>query len=224
MPYTLNGFGTAYYGKRDLAEDNSYVTTLWVAALWIPLFPLASYRVREAGKSTGWLVHRSQSYLAQRVPMCWEQVRNVYFIVAPILLVVLYFSWPSIQQWQKEDAAKSQVVGAGVKAEVPQRHADPSPDNGQVATEQPANDKAVRSGPCGQVLRLNREAFQGLDFYKRLPQLVDDARFSPKEFEEMSHDDMEQQAFLCVLLCLHVMEPTPRDVASRFPKNSPEGL
>lgn len=195
MPYTLNGFGTAYYGKRDVAEDNSYVTTLWVAALWIPLFPLASYRVRESGKSTNWLVHRSQSYLAQRVPMCWEQVRNVYFIVAPILLVVLYFSWRSIQQWHKEDVVKSQVVGAGEKTEVPQSRADASPDNGQVLTEQPANNMAVRSGPCGQVLRLNKQAFQRLDLYKQLSRLVDNAGFTAKDLELMPHSDLEQQAF-----------------------------
>jgi len=37
MPYTFNGFGTTYYGQRDAAVDGSYVTTLWVTALWVPL-------------------------------------------------------------------------------------------------------------------------------------------------------------------------------------------
>src|SRR6202035_1076193 len=63
MPYTFNGFGTKYYGQREPGEDGSYVTTLWVTALWIPLLPLGSYRVRPVGKGTNWVVHSSQSYL-----------------------------------------------------------------------------------------------------------------------------------------------------------------
>jgi len=50
MPYRINGFGTAYYGKRDRAEDGSYITTQWVTALWVPIVPLGSYRVLPIGK------------------------------------------------------------------------------------------------------------------------------------------------------------------------------
>ena len=43
MPYTFNGFGTKYYGRREAAEDGSYVTTMWITALYVPILPLGSY-------------------------------------------------------------------------------------------------------------------------------------------------------------------------------------
>ena len=52
--WTLNGFGTRLYGRRDRdPETNSYVGTLYVTALFIPLFALASYRVVDA-PGGGW--------------------------------------------------------------------------------------------------------------------------------------------------------------------------
>ena len=48
--YTLNGIGCTIYGNSDYDEDTrSYVTTHYFVALFIPIFPLARYRVIEAG-------------------------------------------------------------------------------------------------------------------------------------------------------------------------------
>ena len=44
--FRLNGFGVGIYGSRDTRADGSYVTTYCLSALWIPVFPLAAYRVR----------------------------------------------------------------------------------------------------------------------------------------------------------------------------------
>jgi hypothetical protein len=84
MPYTFNGVGTTYYGQRDAAADGSYVTTLWVTALWVPLLPLCSYRVLPVGTGTNVVVYRSQNYQTVRVPLCWPQVRNVYLCASPM--------------------------------------------------------------------------------------------------------------------------------------------
>jgi molecular chaperone DnaK len=44
--YTLNGFGFTLYGNSDSdAETRSYVTTHYFVALFIPIFPIARYRV-----------------------------------------------------------------------------------------------------------------------------------------------------------------------------------
>jgi len=49
--WTLNGFGFALYGNSDQdTETGSYVTTHYFVALFIPLFPLARYRVVNSGK------------------------------------------------------------------------------------------------------------------------------------------------------------------------------
>ena len=43
---TLNGFGFKLYGKSDFdPETDSYMTTQYFVALFVPLFPIARYRV-----------------------------------------------------------------------------------------------------------------------------------------------------------------------------------
>ena len=51
MAYTLNGIGTAFYGKRDFCADGTYITTEWITVLYIPLVPLRSMRVRYQGRA-----------------------------------------------------------------------------------------------------------------------------------------------------------------------------
>jgi hypothetical protein len=46
MPRIVNGIGKAYYGKRDFAENGSYITTEWFVFLFVPIFPLGSFRVK----------------------------------------------------------------------------------------------------------------------------------------------------------------------------------
>jgi len=44
--YTINGFGFTVYGNSDYDEETrSYVTTHYFVALFIPIFPIARYRV-----------------------------------------------------------------------------------------------------------------------------------------------------------------------------------
>jgi hypothetical protein len=48
----INGCGVGLYGARDRAADGSYVATHCVSVLFIPVFPLAAYRViRQGGGS-----------------------------------------------------------------------------------------------------------------------------------------------------------------------------
>lgn len=43
--FTLNGFGVSVYGNRDRWADESYVKTLCICLLFVPVFPLVAYRV-----------------------------------------------------------------------------------------------------------------------------------------------------------------------------------
>lgn len=47
--FTLNGIGTRLNGKRDTRDDGSYVSTLCFTVLFVPLVPIAAYRVTDAG-------------------------------------------------------------------------------------------------------------------------------------------------------------------------------
>lgn len=52
--WTYNGFGLRFAGRRDEWDNGTYATTQCVTALYIPLFPVASYRVASDGE--GWVV------------------------------------------------------------------------------------------------------------------------------------------------------------------------
>ncbi|MCU0569908.1 MAG: hypothetical protein MUF49_25465 [Oculatellaceae cyanobacterium Prado106] len=80
MPFTYNGVGTKYYGRRDVTSDGSYITTEWIVLAYIPIAPIGSFRVTPTGKSTHLIVFNSTEYFVTRVPLNWQQVRNVYTV------------------------------------------------------------------------------------------------------------------------------------------------
>jgi tetratricopeptide (TPR) repeat protein len=49
---TVNGFGTGLYGSRDHDPEGSYIATRCVCLLFLPVFPLAAYRVKRVGATT----------------------------------------------------------------------------------------------------------------------------------------------------------------------------
>ena len=53
-PFQFRGFGTAFYGKRDFADDGSYTSTRWFIASGLPLIPLGSYRFRPPMPNSFW--------------------------------------------------------------------------------------------------------------------------------------------------------------------------
>ncbi|PPT08370.1 hypothetical protein CKA32_005054 [Geitlerinema sp. FC II] len=53
MPFSINGIGTTYYGRRYFLPDDSYVTTEWVIFLYFPIVPLRSLRLRSDSTLSG---------------------------------------------------------------------------------------------------------------------------------------------------------------------------
>ncbi|HEX3475891.1 MAG TPA: hypothetical protein VHT91_12785, partial [Kofleriaceae bacterium] len=45
----LNGIGAAFYGRSKVWPDRSYRTIHCISVLWIPVYPLSGWRVRDAG-------------------------------------------------------------------------------------------------------------------------------------------------------------------------------
>jgi hypothetical protein len=80
MPYTINGCGTKYYGRRDQESDGSYITTEWIVFLFLPLMPIGSYRVQLLKSAL-----MSSEYHIWKVPLQWRQILNVYLADALLL-------------------------------------------------------------------------------------------------------------------------------------------
>jgi hypothetical protein len=59
--FTINGFGTSLYGRADVdSNDQTYIATLFFVFVFIPVFPIGSYLVRD-----GQTKRKSWSFLAK---------------------------------------------------------------------------------------------------------------------------------------------------------------
>lgn len=89
MPFSWNGSGTRYYGKRDREPNGSYITTEWVTIIYIPIFPIRSLKIRPTGEQLNVVLIRSQQYRVQKVPLNKPQVRNTYAVSGTIIALFL---------------------------------------------------------------------------------------------------------------------------------------
>ena len=204
MPYTFNGCGTRFYGQREQAEDGSYITTEWITFVYLPLLPIRSYRFLPVGKSTNIIIHSSQHFQTIRVPLCWAQVRNVYLVISPIVLLVLYFGWSNVQTWVKEDLLKSNIPQSAVRSEPPQTQ--------PIETDLPLSSKGTAVA-CGKVLKLDEAAFEKLDLVKRLSEIVSTSGFTEEEFKGLSSaEELNNEAFSAYSLAYLTWEK-PKEVS-----------
>lgn len=94
MPSTIQGVGTKFYGAADKRQDGSYVTTKFFVLLMIPIWPLASFRVRPGAMQVS-LFSQSQSYeVLETLATNWGQAVRVYAIAVAVLaalIAVLHF-------------------------------------------------------------------------------------------------------------------------------------
>jgi hypothetical protein len=97
MPYTLNGIGSGYYGKRDFRSDGSFVTTEWLSFLYIPILPFRSLRVRYNGPvETNSIIGISSatSYTVfERTFPNWKQVLYTYGYISLFVVWVIFIVW-----------------------------------------------------------------------------------------------------------------------------------
>jgi hypothetical protein len=80
--YTINGFGFTVYGKSDYdAGTTSYATTHYFVALFVPVFPIARYRVIDAGHNA----YRFLGKLPLRVFDRWHLAISIVSVAGVIL-------------------------------------------------------------------------------------------------------------------------------------------
>ena len=77
----MNGIGPAIYGRRGTGDV--YETTMYFAILWIPVVPIAQYRVSRKGIGYAFHEeHRPERNDWLRVAMYWTIVAVVVWLLA----------------------------------------------------------------------------------------------------------------------------------------------
>ena len=93
MTFSYMGFGTTFYGERDYYSDGSSLTTEWVTALYVPIFPIRSVRTgpAEGGFNIGVVASMPyEEYWSGRPHP--KQVACVYLFLTAIALYVTSLS------------------------------------------------------------------------------------------------------------------------------------
>src|SRR5205814_864617 len=105
---SVSGIGCMVYGRRDPdAETGTYVKTHWFTFLFVPLFALGAYRVRDAGE--GWFFHG-------RVPLSRRtKAWNVGLLC--LLLGLIGFAWWNVRTNSEAARARKKVDEADRLAE-----------------------------------------------------------------------------------------------------------
>jgi hypothetical protein len=187
MPRSFNGCGTRYYGSRDKNPDGSYVTTVWVTLIFVPIIPLRSYRVLPTGKGVNYGIYNRQTYLTRRAPLCWRQIGNVYFVVAPILAFAIYLGWKSSHDTDTPLPVTQQLAGA-----VP---FDPKVENAAFDAFHPSIKKPTTGdGPCGRTVSVeDKNNFRRLDMKYAMSKIVDDVAFTKSDLAELGRTELFDQ-------------------------------
>jgi len=91
-----NGCGEGLYGKKDIREDGSYVSTKWFMILLIPIIPLGTYRIWKGETLHSFVadarigIQQSTEIRTERLKMDWQQIFLTYIVVLVILGLITF--------------------------------------------------------------------------------------------------------------------------------------
>lgn len=88
---TINGIGTKLYGRSNFDKnDKSYTATKWLVFLWLPIIPLASYRVID-GEVEAKFLGTQQKFQSTDIPLDKMQVIKIYLTVYGLFILLGVF-------------------------------------------------------------------------------------------------------------------------------------
>ena len=91
--YSFNGFGTMLLDYRAL-PDGTYEAVRWATALWLPLFPLAAYRIQPLEQERTYGRETSKFRVLEKARLSVTRIVRTYALAAaavlPPILGVVY--------------------------------------------------------------------------------------------------------------------------------------
>jgi hypothetical protein len=101
--FTINGIGTGIYGARDRDDETgTYVTTLCICVIFIPLVALSAYRVADGGNN--------QYYFLGKQPL--SAFAKAWNALLALVVVSLLGSWGAISWYNRPDAVAARELAA----------------------------------------------------------------------------------------------------------------
>jgi hypothetical protein len=93
----VNGFGTAFYGKKINRNNNSYIATKWLVFFYLPIVPLGTYSLSDSQEkfdiNFSGLAY-SKDVRSEKIKLDLKQVFSVYvvmlFVLCTIILCILF--------------------------------------------------------------------------------------------------------------------------------------
>ena len=85
---SFNGFGTTLLDYRAL-PDGTYEATRWAIALFLPLFPLATYVIQPTGQERSYGRETSKFRIVGQKPLAAERIVRTYLLAVVGLLPII---------------------------------------------------------------------------------------------------------------------------------------
>ncbi|HWO23179.1 MAG TPA: hypothetical protein VNO30_30765 [Kofleriaceae bacterium] len=143
--WSYNGFGLGFAGRRDEWPDGTYATTQCITGLFIPLFPIAAYRVATDGE--GWIVLAREQLSTFARAMRYVLIGGIAAVIA-VIAIRSYVTDPERLARKRFDRAIAAVSSRAPEASI--RELDAllaGPDLGLAG-----HDRARRAG--AEIIRL----------------------------------------------------------------------
>lgn len=115
--HRINGIGAAFYGRRKVGRDGSYVTTHCVSVAFVPVFPLSAWRVRQTHGGGYHILAREQlSRFARIVRWAMPAAIAVAVAAAAVTAVLQDPERLARQRWDRVlDAAHTGTAEAALR-------------------------------------------------------------------------------------------------------------
>ena len=91
MPLNFNGIGTKYYGHAEESDSGSYTATEWIIFLWLPIFPLRTWRVSRRRKGMDTFLFSNAKFLVRPLPLSLRQVALGYLATIMVIAAPIAF-------------------------------------------------------------------------------------------------------------------------------------
>ena len=82
--------GKSAYGRDDTGDAETFTTNLWFLILFLPVFPIGTYRIRRPRGRNFWNLRREDLTVLDKLPMAWG-LAGMTFVKAVILFIAFLY-------------------------------------------------------------------------------------------------------------------------------------